>query len=26
VMNTPEFGAYARHIRQLFNAQGRIDG
>src|SRR3989440_10175804 len=25
VMNTPEFGAYARHIRHLFNVQGRID-
>src|SRR6266403_2543989 len=26
VMNTPEFGAHVRHIRNLFNVQGRIDG
>src|SRR5205807_1694967 len=25
VMNTPEFGAHVRHIRNLFNVQGRID-
>jgi NitT/TauT family transport system ATP-binding protein len=26
IMNTPEFGAHVRHIRNLFNVQGRIDG
>jgi NitT/TauT family transport system ATP-binding protein len=26
VMNTPEFGAHARHIRHLFNVQGGLDG
>ena len=26
VMNTPVFGAHVRHIRNLFNVQGRIDG
>ena len=26
VMNTPAFGAHVRHIRNLFNVQGRIDG
>jgi NitT/TauT family transport system ATP-binding protein len=26
VMNTPEFGAYARHIRARFNVQGGLDG
>src|SRR5438552_15166332 len=26
VMNTPAFSAHVRHIRNLFNVQGRIDG
>ena len=26
VMNTPEFGGYVHHIRDLFKVQGRIDG
>jgi NitT/TauT family transport system ATP-binding protein len=26
VMNTPEFGAHVRHIRNLFNVRSGLDG